>query len=130
MDMVVVDHLQLMRPSTRVKDMREAFTQIGNEMLVDICTGLNVSALCLSQLRKADKRDDKPPTIDDFRETSAFAENAYAAGVLNRPEFFKSNGDRSKVNFSLQKHRGGKTGKVEFRALDQFCRYEVVDSND
>ncbi len=125
---VILDHVQLMRAKGRVKDMREAFTHIGNDLL-EMALTLNVCVLALSQLRKADKRDDKRPTIDDFRETSAFAEGAYGAGVLYRPEFFKNNGDRSKVCLYLDKLRGGgRTGKVDFKAVDKYCRYEIAEN--
>lgn len=125
---IILDHLQLMRARSQGKDMREAFTRIGNELL-EVTMDLGLCTLALSQLRKADKRDDKRPTIDDFRETSAFAENSFGAGILYRPEFFKAKGDRSKVQFFLDKLRsGGRTGKVDFKAIDKYCRYEVVDN--
>lgn len=120
---VVVDHMQLMRTAKAAHDMREAFTRIGNDLL-ETAMEMRVCILALSQLRKPDRKVDKRPTIEDFRETSAFAEAATAAGVLYRPEFFKVNGDRSRVILYLDKNRGGRTGKVELRAIDKYCRYE------
>jgi replicative DNA helicase len=128
-DVVVIDHLQLMRPSGKSRDYREQFTEISHALL-DMALHENVAVVGLSQLRKRDGRANKNerPMMDDLRETGSFAEDSNSVMLLYRPEFFKDGGDRSRVVMYLEKQRGGRAGKVEFKATDKFCRYESIDT--
>jgi len=54
--------------------------------LKELCQQLDIALLMLAQLRRADKRDRRPPTMDELKECGNLEEDAQAALLLYREE--------------------------------------------
>lgn len=129
-DIVMIDYVQLMRPSKPYRDRREAMTEISNDLQA-MTRDLGTCLLLLSQLRRPDRKDAAMrPKAEDLMETGYLEADADTIMLIHRPDFYKKDGDRSKTQLFLDKQREGPTGRVRLIAEDKFFRFipdETVD---
>jgi replicative DNA helicase len=88
--LVVVDYLQLMRPSglSRVENRVQEISEI-TRGLKAIAKELNVPVLALSQLSRAvEQRDDKRPQLADLRESGSIEQDADVVMFIFREEYY------------------------------------------
>ena len=68
LDAIVIDYLQLIRPSLSRPDNRVLEIAEMTRNLKALAKELNIPVLCLSQLsRQVEQRDDKRPQLSDLR---------------------------------------------------------------
>lgn len=129
-DITMIDHAQLMQASKHFRDRREAMTEISNQVHL-MTHEMNVCTLLLSQLRRPDRKNEgQRPNKDDLLETGAFEADADNVLLIHRPEFYKKDGDRSRVELILDKQREGPTGIVKLIAEDKYFRFVQDESVD
>jgi replicative DNA helicase len=122
-DIVMIDYVQLMRPSKHYRDRREAMTEISNELQA-MTRDLGTCLLLLSQLRRPDRKDAASrPKAEDLMETGYLEADADTIMLIHRPDFYKKDGDRSKTQLILDKQREGPTGQVRLIAEDKYFRF-------
>lgn len=131
-DLLVVDHLHLVRPSDRYKGHR--VEEIGEitRGLKTIARDLDVPVLALCQLSRAvEGRDDKRPTLADLRGSGDIEQDADVVMMIYREAYYldrrkpdKSDGDalakwfaqsekaRNKLEILIEKQRNGPVGPV------------------
>ena len=155
--LVVVDYLQLMRPSvgTRPENRVLEISQI-TQGLKAIAKELAVPVLALSQLSRAvESREDKRPQLSDLRESGTIEQDADAVMFIYRDEYYlaqrtpKQMGFDSKDKFQssmekwqrdmeevhnkaeliLAKQRHGPTGMVPLFFEGEFTRFADLDLN-
>jgi replicative DNA helicase len=127
-ELVIIDHVHKMRPVHKVKDIREANVEISNR-LSEMPKEDGIPFLALGQLaRPFGKAMLERPTVDSFKESGSWEADTDTAMIINRPEFYKNEGDRSKVILYIDKNRDGPTGRCELKAEDKYFCYEEVDS--
>jgi replicative DNA helicase len=88
LDLVVVDHLQLMRQGGRQESRR---TEIGDvtSSLKALAKELGVPILLLSQLNRAlENRDDKRPTMADLKESGDIEQDADIIVFVHRDAYY------------------------------------------
>ncbi len=88
--LVVVDYLQLMRPSgmQRVDNRVQEISEI-TRGLKAVAKELNVPVLALSQLSRAvEQRDDKRPQLADLRESGSIEQDADVVMFIYREEYY------------------------------------------
>lgn len=88
LDMIIVDHLQLIRQKGRQESRR---TEIGDasSLLKAVAKELEVTVLLLSQLgRDVDRRDDKRPLMSDLKETGDIEQDADTIMLVYREEYY------------------------------------------
>jgi len=103
--LVVVDYLQLVRPSQRW-GTREAEVAEVSRCLKALAKELSVPVLAAAQLnRKVEDRADKRPTLADLRESGAIEQDADVIAFLYE-------GEDDLMNLDISKHRQGPTGGV------------------
>lgn len=125
LDLVVVDHIQLMLAvSGDGRPQEVAGITRGLKMLA---MDLGIPVIMLSQLRKAAPGQGKiPPGIDDLKESSSIAQDSDAVMFVHRPEMFQR--DRMDLqgvaHVYLRKQRNGPTGRIPLVWLKEFTRFE------
>lgn len=124
LDLIIVDHLQLMRgrkPNYASENLM--LTEISND-LVSLAKELNVPLVALSQMsRKSEDRSDHTPKLADLRGSGTLEQDADLVAFLHRPENYMTQNqrdnlpeeDRNKTEFIVAKSREGPTGVVDLR---------------
>lgn len=126
--LVVVDYLQLMRPSTPTSGRYELITEV-SIALKKIATDNDVAVMALAQLsREVEKRQDKRPDLSDLKESGQIEQDADSVVFLHRPEYYLAKArppehdekfpqwtqdmeaERGRIEFILAKQRHGAVG--------------------
>ena len=130
--LVVVDYLQLMRPSegTEKFNRQEQVSQISRG-LKSIAAELKLPMIVLSQLnRSMEKKDsnDKRPSLSDLRDSGAIEQDADIVLMLYRPEYYDVEQNKNHVNIAeaaIQKNRNGEVGNVKLTFIKNELRFET-----
>jgi replicative DNA helicase len=156
--MVVVDYLQLMRPSpgTRPESRVQEISQI-TQGLKAIAKELNVPVLALSQLsRQVESREDKRPQLSDLRESGTIEQDADVVMFIYRDEYYleqrmpkevaydntekfqaaidewqqKMHKVHNKADLIIAKQRHGPTGSIGLFFEPEFTRYADLEHGE
>jgi replicative DNA helicase len=129
LDIVVVDHLHLVRASDRYRGNKVAEVTEVSAGLKALAKDLDVAVVALAQLNRAvENRDDKRPNLSDLRESGSIEQDAdlvlllfREAYYLDRPCPYPADEDarvarleevRNKLEIDIAKARNGPTGIV------------------
>ena len=86
---IVIDYLQLVRPSLSRPDNRVLEIAEMTRNLKSLGKELGIPVLCLSQLsRQVEQRDDKRPQLSDLRESGAIEQDADVVMFIYREEYY------------------------------------------
>jgi len=89
LDLVIVDHLHIMRASSRYAGNRVAEITEISAGLKALAKELNVPVMALAQLsRQVENRDDKRPTMADLRDSGSIEQDADAILFLYREAYY------------------------------------------
>ncbi len=155
LSLVVVDYLQLMRPSAGTKPESRVLeiSQI-TQGLKALAKELELPVLALSQLSRAvESREDKRPQLSDLRESGTIEQDADSVMFVYRDEYYlqqrapKQMGYDSDDKFHtavekwqrdmdavhnraellIEKQRHGPTGKIDLFFEGEFTRFADID---
>jgi replicative DNA helicase len=155
LDLVVIDYLQLMRPSPGVRAESRVLeiSQI-TQGLKAIAKELAVPVLALSQLSRAvENREDKRPQLSDLRESGSIEQDADVVMFIYRDEYYLGQREPKRMTFDsdekfeaaherwradmdrvhnlaelhISKQRHGPTGKVDLFFEAEFIRFADLD---
>ncbi len=155
LSLVVIDYLQLMRPSVGTKPESRVLeiSQI-TQGLKAIAKELEVPVLALSQLSRAvESREDKRPQLSDLRESGTIEQDADMVLFIYRDEYylqqrapkqmafdsedkFQSALDKwqrdmelvhNKAEILIEKQRHGPTGKIDVLFEGEYTRFADLD---
>ncbi len=155
LSLVVIDYLQLMRPSVGTKPESRVLeiSQI-TQGLKAIAKELAVPVLALSQLSRAvESREDKRPQLSDLRESGTIEQDADMVLFIYRDEYylqqrapkqmafdsedkFQAALDKwqrdmelvhNKAEILIEKQRHGPTGKIDVLFEGEFTRFADLD---
>ncbi|HEX3953166.1 MAG TPA: replicative DNA helicase [Stellaceae bacterium] len=96
LDLIVIDYLQLMRPSAQGRGSENRVQEISEitRGLKAIAKELDVPVLALSQLSRAvEQREDKRPMLADLRESGSIEQDADVVMFIFREEYYLSRGE-------------------------------------
>ncbi len=143
LELVIVDYLQLLHPTTRKASAYEAISEV-SRTLKQIAKAHDVAVMALAQLsRSVEQRPDKRPMLSDLRDSGQIEQDADAVMFLYREEYYimqqeprddpDKHGDwqarmercRSMIDFILPKRRNGSAGASQGRF---FGVYQAVRS--
>ena len=94
--MIVIDYLQLLRPSGAGRGQENRVQEISEitRGLKAIAKELNVPVLALSQLsRQVEQREDKRPQLSDLRESGSIEQDSDVVMFIFREEYYLSRGE-------------------------------------
>ncbi|MDE2913190.1 MAG: replicative DNA helicase [Paracoccaceae bacterium] len=142
LDLLVVDYLQLVRPTTYRDSRVNEITEI-TQGLKSIAKELDIPVLALSQLsRQVENRDDKRPMLSDLRESGSIEQDADVVMFVYREEYYKEREKPSedkedkmaswqaemdqvhgKAEVIIGKQRHGPIGTVDLSFESQFTKF-------
>lgn len=122
-DAVVVDYLQLIKPSIG-KTRYEQITNISRDLKL-LALEKNIPVICLSQLRRNENYAvEKEPRLDDLRDSGSIEQDADAVLLLhlsNRAD--EGSNDPSELKIHIAKNRYGDQGRC---ALDWYMKTRII----
>ena len=114
LDLVIVDHLQLMTAGegsgmNRVQEMSEISRQ-----LKGLARELHVPVIALSQLSRAvEQRSPKIPILSDLRESGSIEQDADLVMFIYRDDYYNKDSEKQGIaEVHIAKHRNGPTGQI------------------
>lgn len=153
--LVVVDYLQLMRPSAGTKpESRVLEISMITQGLKAIAKELAVPVIALSQLSRAvESREDKRPLLSDLRESGSIEQDADVVMFVYRDEYYLQQRAPKQIGFDnddkfhtatekwqrdmeqvhnraellIEKNRHGATGKIDLFFEGEFTRFADLD---
>jgi len=156
LEMVVVDYLQLMRPSVGTRpESRVLEISMITQGLKAIAKELAIPVLALSQLSRAvEQREDKRPMLSDLRESGSIEQDADAVMFIYREDYYLKQREpklgafpddakfhasmerwqadmeraHNKADLILAKQRHGPTGSVPLFFEPEFTRFGDLDT--
>ena len=119
-----VDYIQRLKASSG--DSREEQIEQIVMDLKSIAKELNIPVVALSSVnRSLENREDKRPTLSDFRGSGAIESEADVAIGLYREEFYKqTNSNHGMAEMIFLKNRHGPTGYIDVRWREEFMVFE------
>ncbi len=89
--LIVIDYLQLLRPSVQVRTLENRVQEISDitRGLKALAKELSIPVLALSQLSRAvEQREDKRPLLSDLRESGSIEQDADVVMFIYRQEYY------------------------------------------
>lgn len=109
-ELVIVDHMSLMRSNERLKTQFDEATAIINEIKA-AAKETNIAFMALSQLSRANEsREDKRPALPDLRNSGAIEQNADIVMFVHREHYYLARqeprqfGDEDDAAFQLRRN--------------------------
>ncbi|MBR0277173.1 MAG: replicative DNA helicase [Clostridia bacterium] len=129
LDMIIIDHIQLMQSSSRRTDNRQQeITEISRSLKM-IAKDLDVPVIALSQLSRAsESRSDKRPLLSDLRESGAIEQDADLVLMLYRDEYYNQLTEHpGEAEVIISKNRNGAVGKIFLKWQGEFTKFSNID---
>ncbi len=124
LDLVVIDHLQLMTSGLRNASRQQEVSDI-SRMLKVMANDLEIPVIALSQLNRAvEKRDSKEPVLSDLRESGSIEQDADIVIFLYREGYYKEDCEEpNKTKIKFEKHRNGEVGYEYLAWLGEYVKF-------
>jgi replicative DNA helicase len=127
-DLVVIDHLQLMSAPGHKDNRVGELTEI-TRSLVNLAKDINAPILCLSQINRSnEKNSDKRPLLSDLKESGSIEQDADQVMMIYRDQYYDKDGD-DWTEIIVRKNRHGNVGVARLSydmARNQFTDYKGI----
>ena len=128
LDLIIVDHIQLMQSSKRTENRQQEITEISRSLKM-LAKDLNIPVVALSQLSRAsDSRTDKRPMLSDLRESGAIEQDADIVMMLYRDDYYNKDTEHpGEAEVIIAKNRSGSTGTVRLSWQGELTKFSNID---
>jgi len=112
--LIVVDYLQLLRPSTHIRSIENRVQEVSDitRGLKALAKELSVPVLALSQLSRAvEQREDKRPLLADLRESGTIEQDADVVMFIFRQEYYDSRKEPQRLTEGEDKNQNNEAKK-------------------
>lgn len=126
LDMVIIDHLQLVGTRGRYENRNQEISAM-TRSLKGLAKELEIPVVCISQLsRSPESRTDKRPQLSDLRESGAIEQDADLVCFLYRDELYNPKEDnRGMAELIISKNRNGPAGQtVKLAFIAEYTRFD------
>ena len=133
LDLIIVDYLQLMVPSTRNRGNNDSMVQQVTEIsrsLKQLAREIDVPVIALSQLSRAIEQRRGKPQLSDLRDSGSIEQDADLVAFLHNEDRYNNGpgGERSNiVELIIAKHRNGPTGSIELFFDDKKASFRSIE---
>jgi replicative DNA helicase len=131
--LVILDYLQLMQPSSRIRADNRV-QEIGDisRSLKILARELDLPVIAVSQLsRNVEHRTDKRPMLADLRDSGTIEQDADIVMFIYRDEVYDPNStQKGLAEVIIAKHRSGPIGKVDLAFLNHYTKFESLYRNN
>jgi len=125
--LIVVDYLQLMRPTT-TGERRDLEVSEMSRSLKSLAKELDIPIIVLSQLNRAPEQNhDKRPLLSHLRESGSLEQDADVVLFIYRDEVYnkaEDNANRGVAEIIIGKQRNGPIGKVFLQFEASYTRFQ------
>lgn len=110
-----IDYLTKIKPDKKNASKHLDVDEV-SKGLQDLALELNIPVVCLAQLnRQSATRENKSPTLSDFRESGSIEEDADVCILLHRPQYYNPHEKPGILQVHVAKNRQRSyTGTIEF----------------
>jgi replicative DNA helicase len=124
LSLVVVDYIQLMQvPGTRENRTNEV-SEI-TRSLKSLAKELRIPVIALSQLSRANEKENRKPKLSDLRDSGGIEQDADLVLFIYREDITnESLPERTKAEIIIGKQRSGPTGQFDLTFLGQFTKFD------
>ena len=130
LDLIIVDHIQLMQASRRTDNRQQEISEISRSLKM-LAKDMQIPVVALSQLSRAsESRTDKRPLLSDLRESGAIEQDADIVMMLYRDEYYHPEDSEfpGEAEVIIAKHRSGETGRIRLKWQGEFTRFVSIDN--
>ena len=135
LDLVIVDHLQLIYPDNRTSENRQQeVTEISRGLKV-MAKELGVPVLALSQLSRGNVQRKGRPMLSDLRESGSIEQDADIVMFIHRPdkiatpqEIASGAVEKDVAEIIIEKNRSGERGVVKLLFKGEYSKFVNITS--
>ncbi|MEG6574284.1 MAG: replicative DNA helicase [Caldibacillus debilis] len=127
--LVIIDYLQLIQGSGRVKENRQQEVSEISRSLKALARELEVPVIALSQLsRGVEQRQDKRPMMSDIRESGSIEQDADIVAFLYRDDYYnKDSENKNIIEIIIAKQRNGPVGTIQLAFAKEYNKFVNLD---
>ncbi len=130
LDLIIVDYLQLMSPTTKTDNMVNQVTEISRS-LKQLAKELAVPVIALSQLSRAVESRGGKPRLSDLRDSGSIEQDADVVMFIHREDKYNEDSDKPNIaQIMIEKHRNGPVGICDLYFDEKRTTFLDVDGSD
>lgn len=130
-DVIFIDHLQLMRAVTRSQNRHGELSEMSHA-LKHLAAKMDVTLVLLSQLNRECEKEKRAPRLSDLRESGTLEEDADVVMFVHREEMYHREREdlRGVAEFIIGKQRNGPTGKRKMIFVSEYQKFEMCAEDE
>lgn len=129
LDLIIIDYIGLMSAGSRKKENRVQEVSYITRMLKNMAGALQAPVLALSQLNRANDKENRMPRLSDLRDSGSIEQDANVVMLIQRDSHLSMQGTpvyEKTVTLDIAKVRDGATGTVK---LDFYPAFSVFQDH-